>query len=218
MRPEVLSPTSGCGGFGCSPGRDPPGGSGRQPDAAHITCYNCGKRGHVQAARVDEAFCVNCKKVGHLSAMCAAVSKARPFRAVEDEFKDLVDENWKAGSPLGTTNFAVVLSKESLRIAIRGGGLTRPAPSSRPSSRFHGRPAAAESLEEVRVKLRVCPPFRHADRLLLSTRELGRPIGVDVASLAHPDALVRMSFIGKTTGSRLHHPLRQYARIPYSSA
>jgi hypothetical protein len=104
-------------------------------DAAHITCYNCGKQGHVQAACVDEAFCVNCKKVGHLSAMCAAVSKAlAPFWAgfgggrqgfcclevpkeelqkpasnsatvilegghlsaeqVEDEFKDLVDENW----------------------------------------------------------------------------------------------------------------------------
>jgi hypothetical protein len=51
-------------------------------DAAHITCYNCGKQGHVQAACVDEAFCVNCKKVGHLSAMCAAVSTAlAPFWA-----------------------------------------------------------------------------------------------------------------------------------------
>ncbi|KAK1616898.1 hypothetical protein QYE76_022415 [Lolium multiflorum] len=138
------------------------GGSGApKPDAAHITCYNCGKQGHVQAACVDEAFCVNCKKVGHLSAMCAAVSKAlAPFWAgfgggrqgfcclevpdeelqkpvsnsatvildggllsaeqVEDEFKDLVDENWDwQVRQLGTTDFAVVFpSKESLRIAI----------------------------------------------------------------------------------------------------
>jgi hypothetical protein len=103
-------------------------------DAAHITCYNCGKQGHIQADCTEEPFCVNCKKVGHLSAMCAAFSRALvPFwvgyggdqqgfmcsevpleelqqqtansttviieqgrlseEEVEEEFKDLVDEN-----------------------------------------------------------------------------------------------------------------------------
>ncbi|KAK1605794.1 hypothetical protein QYE76_029467 [Lolium multiflorum] len=217
-----------------------PGGSGApNQDAAHITCYNCGKQGHVQAACVDEAFCVNCKKVGHLSAMCAAVSKAlAPFWAgysggrpgfcclevpdeelqkpisnsatvilgggqlsveqVEDEFKDLVDENWDwQVRQLGPTDFAVVFpSKESLRIAIRGGGLTLPCTKLKAIVTVPlGDPLAAESLQEVWVKLLgVPPPFRHADRLLLATREVGRPIGVDVASLAHPDAPVRMSF------------------------
>ncbi|KAK1604816.1 hypothetical protein QYE76_028489 [Lolium multiflorum] len=141
-----------------------PGGAGATSlDAAHITCYNCGKQGHVQAACVDEPFCVNCKKVGHLSAMCAAVSKAlAPFWAgfgggrqgfcclevpeeelqkpasnsatvilegghlsaeqVEDEFKDLVDENWNwQVRQLGTTDFAVVFpSKESLVLLSAG--------------------------------------------------------------------------------------------------
>nr|XP_051211218.1 uncharacterized protein LOC127328676 [Lolium perenne] len=177
--------------------------------------------GHVQAACVDEAFCVNCKKVGHLSAMCAAVSKAlAPFWAgfgggrqgfcclevpeeelqkpVEDEFKDLVDENWNwQVRQMGPSDFAVVFpSKESLRIAIRGGGLTLPCTKLKAIVTVPaGDPLATESLEEVWVKLLgVPPPFRHADCLLLSTREVGRPIGVDVASLAHPDVPVRMAF------------------------
>jgi hypothetical protein len=52
------------------------------PDAAHITCYSCGKQGHIQADCTEEAFCVNCKKSGHLSAMCAEFSRAlAPFWA-----------------------------------------------------------------------------------------------------------------------------------------
>ncbi|KAK1666230.1 hypothetical protein QYE76_054389 [Lolium multiflorum] len=50
------------------------------PDVAHITCYNYGKQGHIQADCTEDSFCVNCKKPGHLSAMCVAISKAlAPF-------------------------------------------------------------------------------------------------------------------------------------------
>jgi hypothetical protein len=44
-------------------------------DAAHMTCYNYGNQGHVQAECTSEAFCVNCKKAGHPTAMCALFSK-----------------------------------------------------------------------------------------------------------------------------------------------
>jgi hypothetical protein len=225
-----------------------PGAAGASSqDAAHITCYNCGKQGHIQAACVDEAFCVNCKKVGHLSAMCAVVSTAlAPFWAgyggghpgfcclevpdedlqkpasnsatvilgggqlsaeqVEDEFKDLVDEHWDwQVRQIGPTDFSLIFpSKESLRIAIRGGGLTLPCTKLKAIVTVPlGDPLAAETLEEVWVKLLgVPPPFRHADRLLLSTREVGRPIGVDAATLANLDAPVRMSF-GCRKGDRL---------------
>jgi hypothetical protein len=54
---------------------------------------------------------------------------------------------------------------------------------------------ASELLVEVWVRLIGVPPLlRHADRLLLSTREMGRPIGVDLDSLEHPSDPVRMSF------------------------
>jgi hypothetical protein len=45
---------------------------------------------------------------------------------VEEEFKDLVDENWDwQVRQISASDFAVVFpSKERLRIAIRGGGLT----------------------------------------------------------------------------------------------
>jgi hypothetical protein len=120
------------------------------PDSAHITCYNCGKKGHIQADCTEESFGVTCKKSGHHSAMCAAFSKARaPFWAgfgggwqgfmccevpqeelqqpiansatviieqgnltedeVEEEFKDLVDENWDwQVRQLSASDFAVV--------------------------------------------------------------------------------------------------------------
>ncbi|KAK1602998.1 hypothetical protein QYE76_048210 [Lolium multiflorum] len=208
------------------------------PDAAHITCYNCGKLGHIQAECTDDSFCVNCKKPGHISAMCAAISKAlAPFWAgyggghkgfmccevpqeelqqpiansatviieqgnlseeeVEDEFKDLVDENWDwQVRRLSPSDFAVVFpSKESLRIAIRGGGLTLPSSKLKALITVQvGDPLASESLVETWVRLiGVPPPLRQADRLLLCTRELGRPIGVDMDSLAHPSAPIRMS-------------------------
>ncbi|KAK1692879.1 hypothetical protein QYE76_009576 [Lolium multiflorum] len=209
------------------------------PDAAHITCYNCGKQGHIQADCTDEPFCVNCKKVGHLSAMCAAFAKVlAPFWAgfsggrqgflcvevpeeelqrpasnsatvildggrlseeeVEDEFKDLVDENWNwQVRQLSASDFAVVFpSKESLRIAIRGGGLTLPTSKIKALVTVPlGDPLASETLEEIWVKLvGVPPPLRLAERLLLSTREVGRPMAVDEDSLSPVDRPVRMSF------------------------
>ncbi|KAK1670007.1 hypothetical protein QYE76_058166 [Lolium multiflorum] len=208
------------------------------PDAAHITCYNCGNQGHIQADCTEEPFCVNCKKSGHLSAMCAAFSRAlAPFWAgfgggrqgfmccevpqeelhqptansatviieqgsltaeeVEEEFKDLVDETWDwQVRQISASDFAVVFpSKESLRIAIRGGGLTLPSSKLKAIITMQvGDPLASETLVETWIRLiGVPPPLRHADRLLLCTRELGRPIGVDMDSLAHPSAPIRMS-------------------------
>jgi hypothetical protein len=117
---------------------------------------------------------------------------------VEDEFKDLVDENWDwQVREIVPTDFAVVFpSKESLHIVIRGGGLTLPCSKLKAIVTVPlGDPLADETLDEVWVELLGVPPhFRHADRILLSTREEGRPIGVDVATLAHPDAPVHMSF------------------------
>jgi hypothetical protein len=116
---------------------------------------------------------------------------------VEDEFKDLVEENWDwQVRQLSPSDFAVVFpSKESLRIAIRGGGLTLPSSKLKALMTVQvGDPLASESLVETWVRLiGIPPPLRQADRLLLSTRELGRPIGVDMDSLAHPSAPIRMS-------------------------
>ncbi|KAK1669324.1 hypothetical protein QYE76_057483 [Lolium multiflorum] len=116
---------------------------------------------------------------------------------VEAEFKDLVDENWDwQVRQLSHSDFAVVFpSKESLRIAIRGGGLTLPSSKVKGLITVQvGDPLASETLVETWVRLiGVPPPLRHADRLLLCTRELGRPIGVDVQSLEHPSAPIRMS-------------------------
>jgi hypothetical protein len=71
---------------------------------------------------------------------------------MEEELKDLVDEDWDWHvQKLNESDFAMFFpSKESLRMAIRGGGLTLP------SSKLHvivatnsGDPAAAEQLVEV---------------------------------------------------------------------
>jgi hypothetical protein len=81
-------------------------------------------------------------------------------------------------------------------MAIRGGGPTLPSSKCKalvtvPS----GDPLAVEQLEEVWVRLHgVPPPLRRADRLLMLTREIGRPVGVDTSSLAHPLHPIRMSF------------------------
>ncbi|KAK1699491.1 hypothetical protein QYE76_016188 [Lolium multiflorum] len=197
-------------------------------EAKHITCYNCGKQGHVQAECKDEPFCIKCNKSGHLSAMCAVLSRAaEPFWAgfgnpgsgfvclevpeeellppapnaarvtlsqgilsaeqLEDELKDLVDEEWCWNvQDLSNGEFATSFpSKESLRMAIRGGGLNLPNCNIRAEvSAAVGDLTAAERLEEVWVKLfDVPPPYRHPVRILLAARELGRPIGVDDQSL-----------------------------------
>jgi hypothetical protein len=116
---------------------------------------------------------------------------------VEEEFKDLVDENWDwQVRQISASYFVVVFpSKESLSITIRGGGLTLPTSKLKALITVQvGDPLAPETLVETWVRLiGVPPPLRHADRLLLSTRELGRPIGVDMDSLAHPSAPIRMS-------------------------
>ncbi|KAK1693140.1 hypothetical protein QYE76_009837 [Lolium multiflorum] len=209
------------------------------PDAVHITCYNCGKQGHVQADCVDEPFCLKCKKLGHLSAMCASFSRGPdPFWAgfgcgqkgffccdvpeeemhqpvanaatviiegrslseeeLDGELKDLVDETWDwQVRKINDTDFAVVFpSKESLRMAIRGGGPTLPTSKCKALVTVPtGDPLAVEQLEEVWVRLHgVPPPLRHADRLLMITREIGRPVGVDTSSLSHPLQPIRMSF------------------------
>jgi hypothetical protein len=115
---------------------------------------------------------------------------------LEDELKDLVDEGWNWNvQQLSDSDFAAFFpSKESLRMAIRGGGLNLPM------SKLHvnveasvGDPAAADQLEEVWVNLFDVPaPYKQPSRILLATRELGRPMGVDEASLAAPDRPVRL--------------------------
>jgi hypothetical protein len=81
-------------------------------------------------------------------------------------------------------------------MAIRGGGITLPACKIKAIVTVPtGDPTVSERLQETWVHLHgVPPPLRHADRLLLSTREIGRPIGVDVDSLSHPSNPIRMSF------------------------
>ncbi|KAK1663881.1 hypothetical protein QYE76_052040 [Lolium multiflorum] len=81
-------------------------------------------------------------------------------------------------------------------MAICGGGITLPACKYKVIVTIPtGDPMVVERLEETWVRLYgVPPPLRHADRLLLSTREIGRPIGVDADSLAHPSNPIRMSF------------------------
>ncbi|KAK1687066.1 hypothetical protein QYE76_047914 [Lolium multiflorum] len=96
---------------------------------------------------------------------------------------------------INQTDFAMFFpSKESLRMAIRGGGLTLP------TSKLHiivtsnaGDPAAVEQLEDCWIKLfDVPPPYRQAVCILLATRELGRPIAVDESSLDSPLDPVRV--------------------------
>ncbi|KAK1666668.1 hypothetical protein QYE76_054827 [Lolium multiflorum] len=189
------------------------GGAPSSSDVAHIVCYHCGKPGHFQAECKDDPFCVKCNKVGHLSAMCAALSKtSEPFWAgyaadgkgftccdvpeeellppapnaamvileggelsaeqLEDELKDLVDEDWDwrgRGLTLPTTKLHIIVTSNA------------------------GDPAVVEQLEECWIKLfDVPPPYRHAVRILLDSRELGRPIAVDEASLASPLDPVRV--------------------------
>jgi hypothetical protein len=85
-------------------------------------------------------------------------------------------------------------------MAIRGGGVTLP------SSKLDiivttssGDPAAVEQLKEIWIKIfDVPPPYRQAVRILLATRQLGRPIAVDEGSLKSPLEPVRVLFGCKT--------------------
>jgi hypothetical protein len=70
---------------------------------------------------------------------------------VEEEFKDPVDENWNwQVRQLSASDFVVVFpSKESLRIAIHGGGLTLPSSKIKALvTVLLGDPMAAETLVE----------------------------------------------------------------------
>ncbi|KAK1613749.1 hypothetical protein QYE76_019266 [Lolium multiflorum] len=153
-------------------------------DVSHIICYNCGKQGHFQADCKEEAFCVKCNKPGHVSAMCAALRN--------------VTETFWAGYGVDGTGFTCC--EESLRMAIRVGGVTLP------SSKLHiivttssGDPAVVEQLKEIWIKIfDVPPPYRQAIRILLATRQLGRPIAVDEGSLESPLEPVRVLFGCKT--------------------
>jgi hypothetical protein len=79
-------------------------------------------------------------------------------------------------------------------MAIRGGGLTLPSSKVQASvTASYGDPSAVEQLVEVKVLLfGVAPPFRNPERLLLGTRELGRPIAVDEESLEKPLEPIRL--------------------------
>jgi hypothetical protein len=125
---------------------------------------------------------------------------------MEAELKDLVDEDWEWHvQKINDSDFAMYFpSKESLRMAIRGGGLTLP------TSKLHiivtnntGDPSAAEQLVEVWVKLYdVPPPYRQAVRILLAARELGRPIAVDESSLSSSSEPIRL-LLGHKPSTRL---------------
>jgi hypothetical protein len=80
-------------------------------------------------------------------------------------------------------------------MAIRGCGPTLPTSKIKTVVTLPiGDPSAIERLQEVWLRLYGVPPaLRHADRLLLTTREVGRPILVDTDSLANLSGPVRMS-------------------------
>jgi hypothetical protein len=136
---------------------------------------------------------------------------------MEAELKDLVDEDWEWHvQKINDSDFAMFFpSKESLRMAIRGGGLTLP------SNKLHvivtnnsGDPSAAEQLGEVWVKLYdFPPPYRQAVRILLATRELGRPIAVDESSLSSSSEPIRL-LLGYKPSTRLPPPCQSQIPCP----
>ncbi|KAK1599880.1 hypothetical protein QYE76_018482 [Lolium multiflorum] len=186
---------------------------------ANPFCVNCKKEGHLSAmcsifSKLQEPFWAGfggdgkgffCLEVAEEelhkpkanSALVCIEAGDLTAEQVDAEFKDLVEEDWDwQVHKVSETDFSLVFpSKESLRMAIRGGGIKLP------TSQCHALvmsntadPSAVEQLVEVKVKLLgVPPPFRYSDRLLVGARELGRPLTVDEASLAIEDAPVRLT-------------------------
>jgi hypothetical protein len=186
---------------------------------ANPFCVNCKKEGHLSAmcsifSKLQEPFWAGfggdgqgffccevaeeeLKKPAANSAIVCIESGDLSADQVEAEFKDLVEDDWDwQVQKISSTDFSLTFpSKESLRMAIRGGGIKLP------TSQCHAivmsntaDPSASEQLVETNVKLfDVPPPFRYSDRLLVGARELGRPLSVDEASLANESGPVRMS-------------------------
>ena len=117
---------------------------------------------------------------------------------VEEEFKELMDENWQwQVKQISPTEFTLVFpSKELLRMAMRGGGLLLPITGYRAAvSAVSGDPRASESLEVLWLKLWDVPEPLHDEKILLaSTLELGCPLEVDLTSLGDVAGPVRMKF------------------------
>jgi hypothetical protein len=142
------------------------------------------------------------QKPASIAAVVCIESGSLSAEQLEAEFKDLVDDEWDwQVQKLSETDFALVFpSKESMRMAIHGGGLKLH------TSKCHalvvlntGDPTATEHLVEVKVKLfGVLASFRYSDRLLVGTRELGRPLSVEEDSLADPNGPVRMTVACRT--------------------
>ena len=86
---------------------------------------------------------------------------------LQEEFKELVDENWEwQVRKLSTTDFLVVFpSKEVLRMACRGGGVVLPITEYKAVvSEATGDPLASDVLESVWVRLLGVPEPLRADR------------------------------------------------------
>ena len=117
---------------------------------------------------------------------------------LEEEFKELVDESWNwQVCKLNQTEFTLVFpSKELLRMASRGGGISLPITEYRASvTEVLGDPRAAETLEVVWVKLKGVPePLREEKILFGCTLEIGTLLEVDSSTLADALAPIRMKF------------------------
>ncbi|KAK1686188.1 hypothetical protein QYE76_047036 [Lolium multiflorum] len=181
-------------------------------------CVNCNKEGHLSTmcaifAKLQDPFwagfvgdgrgffCLEVPAEELQQSACNAVlvclnSGILSAEQVEAEFTDFVEDDWEwQVSKLTDTDFALVFpSKESLRMAIRGGGLTLPSSGCRALVVLNsGDPAAVEQLVPVRIKLHdIPPPYLFSDRLLVGARDLGRPLEVDEESLAIPSDPVRI--------------------------
>lgn len=110
------------------------------------------------------------QKVAFNSALVYIDSGNLSTAQVEAEFKELVDEGWEwQVRKLSATDYAIVFpSEESLRMAIRGGGICLPMCKHKALVLESAvDPQASEVLTKVWVRLHGVPsPLHHVDRLL----------------------------------------------------